>query len=69
MAATITPLRSEHLLTVAEAAQRIRVNKDTVRRWILSGQLPAVRINARVVRIAARDLDALLTPKRDEPRA
>jgi excisionase family DNA binding protein len=42
----------EHeLLTVAEVARLLRVSNDTVRRWIIGGELPAVRVghNYRVL--------------------
>ena len=60
---TITVLNND-LLTVAEAAHRVRVSVDTIRRWIANGTLPAVRVNSRVIRIATKDLDALLTSHR-----
>lgn len=35
------------VLTVAEAADRLGRNPETVRRWIRSGRLPARRVGAR----------------------
>jgi excisionase family DNA binding protein len=35
------------MLTVAEAADRLGRNPETVRRWIRSGRLPARRVGAR----------------------
>lgn len=45
-------------LTVAEVAQALRVNPETVRRWIRAGALPATRVG-RDYRIAAAVLDGL----------
>lgn len=38
-------------LTPAEAADELRVSTDTVRRLIESGELPALRVSARLIRI------------------
>jgi excisionase family DNA binding protein len=37
------------MLTVAEAADRLGRNPETVRRWIRSGRLPARRVGTRHV--------------------
>lgn len=47
------------LLTVPEAAARLRVDPATVRRWIASGLLPAVKPGAHW-RIHPDDVAALL---------
>jgi excisionase family DNA binding protein len=42
----------EHnFLTVAEIADDLKVNQQTVRNWIDRGELPAVRIGARRIRV------------------
>jgi excisionase family DNA binding protein len=46
-------------LTVAEVAEILRLNQQTIRNWIDAGSLPAVRIGRRV-RIKRSDLDRLL---------
>ena len=38
-------------LTTAEVAQELRVSNDTVLRLIASGELPALRVSRRIVRI------------------
>ncbi len=38
-------------LTPAEAAEELRVSSDTILRLINSGELPAIRVSARVIRI------------------
>jgi excisionase family DNA binding protein len=40
-------------LTTAEVARELRVSNDTVLRLIASGELPALRVSARIVRIPA----------------
>lgn len=49
------------LLTVDETARLLKVNRITVRRFIASGRLPAVRVGRRV-RIRADAVEAVLAP-------
>jgi excisionase family DNA binding protein len=51
--------RGEPFLTVAEVAELLKLNQQTVRNWIDQGSLPAVRVGRRV-RIRRADLDRLL---------
>ena len=46
----------DELLTVAEAAARLKVTRHTIYRWIAEGRLPAVRYSARVLRVRPGDL-------------
>lgn len=49
--------------TVAEIADRLRLSSRTIRRWVNSGRLRAIRTAPRDggrIRIAAPDLDAFL---------
>jgi excisionase family DNA binding protein len=50
----------EYYLTVAEVAELLRLNQQTVRNWIDQGSLPAYRVGRRV-RIKQSDLDRLLS--------
>jgi excisionase family DNA binding protein len=50
------------LRTVEETAEQVRKSTRTVRRWIVSGQLPAWRVNGFGILIAQADIDKLLTP-------
>ncbi|HUY59071.1 MAG TPA: helix-turn-helix domain-containing protein [Solirubrobacteraceae bacterium] len=49
----------ESFLTVAEVAELLRLNQQTVRNWIDAGSLPALRVGRRV-RIKRSDLDRIL---------
>lgn len=49
----------EEYLTVAEIAERLKLNQQTLRNWIEQGQLPAVRIGRRV-RIRRSDFERLV---------
>ncbi len=46
-------------LTVAEVAELLRLNQQTVRNWIDAGSLPALRVGRRV-RIKRSDLNRIL---------
>ena len=50
---------TEELLTVAEIAAELKMNQQSIRNWIDSGYLPAIRIGRRV-RVKRSDFDALL---------
>ena len=52
------------LITVKTAAENAGVCTQTVRRWIQSGQLPALKISARLLRIDPDDLAAFLTERK-----
>jgi excisionase family DNA binding protein len=51
--------REESFLTVAEVAEWLKLNQQTVRNWIDQGSLPAVRVGRRV-RIKRSDLERVL---------
>ena len=49
------------LLTIKEAAEKLKLSKNTIRNLILRGDLKAERIG-RSIRIRDENLNALLTP-------
>jgi excisionase family DNA binding protein len=49
----------EEFLTVAEVADMLKLNQQTVRNWIDQGSLPALRVGRRV-RIRRSDLERKL---------
>jgi excisionase family DNA binding protein len=49
----------ESFLTVAEVADMLKLNQQTVRNWIEQGSLPALRVGRRV-RIKRSDLERVL---------
>jgi excisionase family DNA binding protein len=49
----------ESFLTVAEVAEMLKLNQQTVRNWIDQGSLPALRVGRRV-RIKRSDFDRIL---------
>ena len=46
-------------MTVAEVAETLKLNQQTVRNWIDAGKLPAVRLGRRV-RVKRADFDRLV---------
>jgi len=50
----------EAFLAVADIADLLQVNEQTVRNWIQREELPAVRVGARRVRVRQSDLDAFI---------
>ena len=57
---SVDPERTEDtFLTVAEEAELLKLNQQTVRNWIDQGSLPAVRVGRRV-RIRRTDLERIL---------
>jgi excisionase family DNA binding protein len=67
MSAIITGSTGRPFLTVAEAADELAVTERFIRKLIADGDLPAVKVGARVVRIRRTDLEDLLRPARVHP--
>ena len=53
------PRSEESFLTVAEVAELLKLNQQTVRNWIDQGTLPALKVGRRV-RIKRSDLERML---------
>jgi excisionase family DNA binding protein len=49
------------MLSVLEAARRVRRDPETIRRWIRSGRLRAKRVGTQYV-IEERELDSVVDP-------
>lgn len=56
-------------LTPVEAATELRVSTDTVLRLIASGDLPALRVSARIIRIPVPAFAAFQAGRRSSRRA
>ena len=50
----------DQLLTIDQTADYLSCSKQTVRRYIAAGELPAYRVGARAVRLRLADIDAML---------
>ena len=51
----------ESLLTTEQVAVRLNVHEETVRRYVRSGELPAIR-KGRLIRIAPKAVEDFLQP-------
>ena len=49
------------LLTVEEVVAILKVNRETVYRWLRSGELPSCKIG-HCYRVKTKDLEEFLTP-------
>ncbi|WP_407342266.1 excisionase family DNA-binding protein [Pengzhenrongella phosphoraccumulans] len=64
MSLTVTdPYRSE-FITVTEAAEELRVTERYIRKLIANGDLSAVKVGSRLVRIRRASLQEILRPMR-----
>lgn len=65
---TVRPLsnrrerRHPELIGLQEAAEYCNVSYRTVRRWIASGHLNAVRVGPRLIKLDLAELEAFLQP-------
>lgn len=58
----------ERWLTIREVCDLLGVNERTVRRWVKSGELPAVELGQRAgYRIAASDFDRFIAARKKAP--
>jgi excisionase family DNA binding protein len=54
--------RHPELIGIPEAAERCGVHYRTIRRWIASGQLDAVRVGPKLLKVNVSDLESMLSP-------
>ena len=61
-------MAQDELLTVLEVAARLKLNPETVRRWIREGKLPAIKLGPTNAgwRVRASDLDHWLASRPKE---
>jgi excisionase family DNA binding protein len=68
MSTIATGSKERPFLTVAETADELAVTERFIRKLIADGDLRAVKVGARVVRIRRTDLEDLPRPARVIPR-
>lgn len=60
------PGESDKFLTVEDAAKELKVDTQTIRKWIRDGELPAISVG-RQYRIKREDFDAFIEKRRTKP--
>jgi excisionase family DNA binding protein len=53
-------IRAMTLLTTQEAAERLRLRRETVLEYIRAGKIKAIQFNKRIYRIQEKDLDRFI---------
>ena len=57
------------MVTAEELAERLRVRPDTIQLWTREGLIPAIRVNAKVIRYDPDEVEQALRQRSDERRA
>ena len=68
MTTTLTGSAEARFLSVAQAADELGVTERFIRKLITQGDLQAVKVGTRLIRIRRADLEDLLRPVLDEGR-
>jgi excisionase family DNA binding protein len=68
MTTTLTGSAEARFLSVAQAADELGVTERFIRKLITNGDLQAVKVGTRLIRIRRTDLEDLLRPVLDEGR-
>jgi len=68
MTTTVTGSPEARFLSVAQAADELGVTERFIRKLITNGELQAVKVGTRLIRIRRTDLEDLLQPVLDEGR-
>lgn len=61
-------VRRRDLLSLPEVADELGMSVITIRRWISTGKLPAVRVGGLQIRVRRSDLESVMTPIQPAPR-
>jgi excisionase family DNA binding protein len=58
---------NDTLLSVQETADILRVKKRTVYNLVWAGDLPAIKVNARVIRIRQTAIEQFIADREEQP--
>jgi excisionase family DNA binding protein len=56
-------MQQEEYLSIKDIAQQLKMDEKTIRRWIKSGQLPAIELGGKY-RVTRSDLTAFLESRK-----
>jgi excisionase family DNA binding protein len=64
-------MSDDQLMTVAEVAGMLRLNEQTIRRWLREGRLPGIYLGSRTAgwRVRRSDVETFLRGQRGEGAA
>jgi len=57
-----TPRKPTQLASIAEAADRLAVNRRTIYRWVNDGLITGWRVGPKLIKVDLAELDKLITP-------
>lgn len=57
-----TQLAQPDLMTMGDAAASLGVHRNTLRRWIAAGRIPAYKVGPRLVRLHPADVARFAAP-------
>lgn len=57
--------RRRERIGIEDAADLLGVERQTIRRFITTGRLPAYRVGDKIIRVNRADVEALLVPVTD----
>lgn len=58
--------KQDNYYTTEEVAELLKVNVESVRRWVRDGKLGSVKLSGKFIRISQDDLDAFITSQRGD---
>jgi excisionase family DNA binding protein len=58
-----TPAIKKQMVSPQHAAEMLDVSRYTVRRWIKTGKLPAVKFSSSTIRIRVADVERLIAER------
>ncbi len=62
------PMAAERIYTIDEVAEYLGFHRETISRWIRTGELTASKLGKKEYRIRQSDLDDLMQRKQIKPK-
>jgi excisionase family DNA binding protein len=54
----------QEFLTVEQIANMLQIDAESVRRYVRSGKLPAIKLGGKYIRVRRQDLEAFLAKQK-----
>lgn len=55
---------TQEFLTVEQIANMLQIDAESVRRYVRSGKLPAIKLGGKYIRVRRQDLEAFLAKQK-----